>query len=1077
MALREQTQRLLSQEDVTADNVEEMYGVKGVDPPDITAKDVGMFIAESTPFLGEAIGIKRTSDALDEGDYVGAGIEGAATLVGVLPVVGDAAAKGLRSTKSKLRKLFDELPETERATLPAQPDENSIFGYHGTAKTRSRDEPFFDINFARKNDQFLGEGFYFTLDPEIASEYASLRSIGRNFEKTIKGDAARKILTAPNVQKQFVGGLGKDVSVHVTPGGDYVTVGSIMKGKNIYGEDIAQGQSISRFDLSNLEKPYVVRTEKQRKELKDKIPELKEQGYDSVLFADFKDRSKQIMVFPEHMDKIDTSSIAGRSANVATEAVDETVDTMTAAGVTADDVAAWRKTNETSEEFRKSLKGRSETLKALAAGVRDGVVTRAEYREAADAIRPIRNVQDVPRPATAKEIVSALGGREGGRGILGLNRNIPDGAEIDARLDINAYTNFDVWIPTLKHEGKTLYSPSVSLKDVTFIQPDSPPVGKALKVATGAEKAPFAVMKGKYNQMSDDAAFEYAQQIFDSDEWIQVGYDPTRRGYFYDRADGAPVLSAEEVVQIGHLVLAKKAQKGNPEDFAFNKGGAVPMDRQMDMFQDGGLEQDGGTTDPVSGNDVPFGSAQEEVRDDIPAQLSEGEFVFPADVVRYIGLEKLMMMRQEAKMGLKMMEAMGQMGNSEEATMPDDLPFDINDLDMDDEPEYNVGGFVPGTQQEQQMGIAGYQAAPMPTTSYATQPVQAASQQFVQPVTRPAQAYVPTQQVPTPMPTFGEITGPGVPEVDFEFATFRNDAGQEIQLRIKKGSQGELLPGEVLPEGYSWVDPAATATEEVTTAPTTPQTTQVRETDTSDADERRRKEEEEKYGPGGGRLGVAGEIYGVSFDMPDGFIPGAMSVAGTAASLFSGKPLPENVTVNFKQDDIEFSLSGEEYNDLKDTIKSFGANSEEAESKMNQYKLRSSAVLEKRQRDFAARRAEAMGEEAKRMAQIEGTLENKIAEAQQMEVGSEERREAFGERDDMSRSGFTEGSIIDRAVRQAQEEEAINIALEEMGLRTEEDYGYDLNKGGLAGKKKPKAKKMKRGGLASKKQSTHMLAT
>lgn len=255
--------------------------------------------------------------------------------------------------------------------------------------------------------------------------------------------------------------------------------------------------------------------------------------------------------------------------------VSKNTDTMTAAGLTQKDVDAWRNTNETSEEFRKSLKGRNETLKALAAGVRDGVVTKAEYREAADAIRPIRNVQDVPRPATAKEIVSALGGREGGRGILGLNRNIPDGAEIDARLDIDAYTNFDVWIPTLKHEGKTLYSPSVSLKDVTFIQPDSPPVGKALKVATGATKAPFAVMKGKYNQMSDDAAFEYAQQIFDSDEWIQVGYDPTRRGYFYDRADGAPVLEAEEVVQIGHLVLAKKARKGNPEDFAFNKGGLM----------------------------------------------------------------------------------------------------------------------------------------------------------------------------------------------------------------------------------------------------------------------------------------------------------------------------------------------------------------------------------------------------------------------------------------------------------------------------------------------------------------------
>ena len=37
------------------------------------------------------------------------------------------------------------------------------------------------------------------------------------------------------------------------------------------------------------------------------------------------------------------------------------------------------------------------------------------------------------------------------------------------------------------------------------------------------------------------------------------------------------------------------------------------------MFDEGGLEQDGGTVDPVSGNDVPVGSTQEEVRDDIPA--------------------------------------------------------------------------------------------------------------------------------------------------------------------------------------------------------------------------------------------------------------------------------------------------------------------------------------------------------------------------------------------------------------------------------------------------------------------------
>lgn len=122
------------------------------------------------------------------------------------------------------------------------------------------------------------------------------------------------------------------------------------------------------------------------------------------------------------------------------------------------------------------------------------------------------------------------------------------------------------------------------------------------------------------------------------------------------------------------------------------------MDKQMQLFEEGGLNQEGGMIDEVSGNDVPVGSTREEVRDDIPAQLSEGEFVFPADVTRYIGLDKLMQLRQQAKMGLKKMEAMGQMGNSDEATLPDDLPFGMEDLiiiqaeGVDEPQEFNQGG-------------------------------------------------------------------------------------------------------------------------------------------------------------------------------------------------------------------------------------------------------------------------------------------------------------------------------------------------------------------------------------------------
>ena len=127
------------------------------------------------------------------------------------------------------------------------------------------------------------------------------------------------------------------------------------------------------------------------------------------------------------------------------------------------------------------------------------------------------------------------------------------------------------------------------------------------------------------------------------------------------------------------------------------------LEEQMEMFNEGGLRDEGGSVDPESGNDVPIGSTKEEVRDDIPAMVSEGEFVLPADVVRYIGLENLMKLRQDAKMGLKQMEAMGQMGNSEEATMPDDLPFGTSDLIiMSGEPrEMNQGGMA--------TGIGGYQ--------------------------------------------------------------------------------------------------------------------------------------------------------------------------------------------------------------------------------------------------------------------------------------------------------------------------------------------------------------------------------
>jgi hypothetical protein len=115
--------------------------------------------------------------------------------------------------------------------------------------------------------------------------------------------------------------------------------------------------------------------------------------------------------------------------------------------------------------------------------------------------------------------------------------------------------------------------------------------------------------------------------------------------------------------------------------------------------------QEGGTVDPVSGNDVPPGAMAEEVRDDIDAKLSEGEFVIPADVVRYIGLEKLMMMRDKAKAGLKRMNDIGQMGNAEE--VEDAEALHGGEDEMDDETFSSEIDSIIGEEGEQEYSAGG----------------------------------------------------------------------------------------------------------------------------------------------------------------------------------------------------------------------------------------------------------------------------------------------------------------------------------------------------------------------------------
>ncbi len=120
-----------------------------------------MFVAESTPGLGEAIAIKRTSDALDKGDKIGAAIEAASGVMGLLPIVGDVAGKTFR----KIAKPADILPEKNEYT-----DGKKVF--HATSAE------FDEFDFVRPGESDIG--FHVGTSEQANSR---LRSSGKNIRE------------------------------------------------------------------------------------------------------------------------------------------------------------------------------------------------------------------------------------------------------------------------------------------------------------------------------------------------------------------------------------------------------------------------------------------------------------------------------------------------------------------------------------------------------------------------------------------------------------------------------------------------------------------------------------------------------------------------------------------------------------------------------------------------------------------------------------------------------------------------------------------------------------------------------
>tara|TARA_R110000823_G_scaffold195127_3_gene326427 strand:- start:1056 stop:4106 length:3051 start_codon:yes stop_codon:yes gene_type:complete len=202
-------------------------------------------------------------------------------------------------------------------------------------------------------------------------------------------------------------------------------------------------------------------------------------------------------------------------------------------------------------------------------------ITYNEYLELADTFRPIKPITEVPVIPTTTDIVSSLKPDQVNKGIIGVTKEIEEGTRVASRLDISAYENFDTWVVSL-HDGvgDSLSGASVAHGQVAVLtNVDFKTNSKAAaNIGSGKGKATIARIFGDYNKADPQAVYERALELINdtSGEWVQVGMNPFRHSFFYDKADGMPVTSATEVIQIGPLVLAKNVKKVTRDDPMFS---------------------------------------------------------------------------------------------------------------------------------------------------------------------------------------------------------------------------------------------------------------------------------------------------------------------------------------------------------------------------------------------------------------------------------------------------------------------------------------------------------------------------
>lgn len=226
--------------------------------------------------------------------------------------------------------------------------------------------------------------------------------------------------------------------------------------------------------------------------------------------------------------------------------------------------------------------GRHPQVQAAAMLLEQGKMSREEYEKYVEHYRPIYpiDIDKLVAPSTEEAMRGAL------RGPVAksrLNKPIEDGTRVGLRMDLPA---LDKGVPVVSiHEGKPnndprtgkaykeagdvfSYSNTGYIKDVFFAPRDQTASLKMGYMPQG--KNPLQTAEGVWSNKSPEEVFSEVQRLKDDPAWTQVGFDPHRHGYFYDRKTREPVASADELYQVGNFLLAKNVKYAPKSDYLYS---------------------------------------------------------------------------------------------------------------------------------------------------------------------------------------------------------------------------------------------------------------------------------------------------------------------------------------------------------------------------------------------------------------------------------------------------------------------------------------------------------------------------